>query len=94
MVLLGVTQLALLRSWLVDWGLFLDFPFYGVLNLHVSQSPNMSRQGCAVLIFMFEIRFMASVALLKSTTSHSVVRFTYRVALFGGDCGLVHHWPL
>ena len=35
-VLLSDTQLALFCSWLVDGGLFLDFPFYGVLNLLVS----------------------------------------------------------
>ena len=89
-----LTQLALLCSWFVDGGLFLDFPLYGVLNLHVSQPPNMPRQGCTILIFMFKIRFVASIALLKSATSHSMVHFCYGVALFCGDCGLVNQGPL
>ena len=93
-VLLSIAQLALFCSWLVDWGFFFDFPFDGVLNLYVSKSPNMARQGCTVLIFVFEIMFMASVALLKGATSHSVVNFGYGVALFCGDCGFVHQWPL
>ena len=44
-----LTQLALLCSWFVDGGLFLDFPFNEVLNLHFSKPPNMTRLGCVCI---------------------------------------------
>ena len=81
MVLFGVTQLALLCPWLIDGGLFLDFPFDRVFDLHVSQLPNVPRQSCAVLIFVFEIRLVASIALLECAPGHSMVSFAYWVAL-------------
>ena len=73
MVLFGVTQLALLCSWFIEGGLFLDLPFDSVLDFHDSQPPNVPRQGCAILIFMFEIVPVASIALLKCATGHFLI---------------------
>ena len=41
----------------------------------------MPRQSCAILVLVFEITLMASIALLEGAPGHSVVSFGNRVAL-------------